>query len=136
MQNNIENAQESKEGIICKECEANRGNAQECDRHGTESLMWKCRYCCSPATFECFSYAHFCKDCHEFPAIKQLMNFDKPLIKGPTPYCAYTGNQYQNTKELWEYTQCKGCNNNGKSCPLGSKHASNPQLLVIARGRF
>ena len=115
--------EEDKEGILCKECEASSGNAETCDRHGTEALMWKCRYCCSPATYECFSYAHFCDNCHEYPAIKELMDFDKPMIKGPTPYCNYAGNQYQNTKELWEYKPCKGCNDGGKSCPLGITHA-------------
>lgn len=51
------------------------------------------------------------------------MDFDKPMIKGPTPYCKYPGNQYVNTKELWEYTPCKGCGDNGRSCPLGVVHA-------------
>jgi hypothetical protein len=115
--------EEDKEGIICKECEAIAGVEESCDRHGTDHLMWKCRYCCSPATYECFSYAHFCHECHEFPAINQLMNFNKPMVTGPLPYCKYTGNQYVNTKELYEYTPCKGCNDNGKSCPLGVVHA-------------
>merc|ERR1719502_149027 len=87
--------EEDKEGIICKECEARNAAVETCDRHGTDHLMWKCRYCCTPATYECFSYAHFCDNCHEYP-----------------------GNQYVNAKELWEYTPCKGCGDNGRSCPL------------------
>lgn len=115
--------EEDREGIICRECEARNAAVETCDRHGTDHLMWKCRYCCTPATYECFGYAHFCNNCHEFPAIKELMNFDKPMVTGPTPYCKYEGNQYVNTKELWEYTPCKGCEDNGKSCPLGVAHA-------------
>jgi hypothetical protein len=46
--------------VICQGCAARTGSVEKCARHGTEGLMWKCRYCCDIATFECFSYAHFC----------------------------------------------------------------------------
>ena len=26
--------------------------------------VWKCRYCCNPATFLCYGNVHFCKSCH------------------------------------------------------------------------
>ena len=28
-------------------------------------LVWKCRYCCRPATHLCYGTVHFCDDCHE-----------------------------------------------------------------------
>ena len=27
--------------------------------------IWKCRYCCNPASFLCYGNMHFCKPCHE-----------------------------------------------------------------------
>ena len=28
-------------------------------------LIWKCRYCCQPATHLCYGNVHFCDDCHD-----------------------------------------------------------------------
>eukprot|EP00980_Cylindrotheca_fusiformis_P003973 scaffold874_cov126-Cylindrotheca_fusiformis.AAC.6 len=29
------------------------------------SILWKCRYCCQPATHVCYGNVHFCNACHE-----------------------------------------------------------------------
>ena len=50
--------------LFCPGCVARHGSIEECKKHGTGDMMWKCRYCCSLASYECFSYAHFCSVCH------------------------------------------------------------------------
>jgi hypothetical protein len=106
--------------VICKSCVSLKGQAQTCEKHGTEHLLYKCRYCCNIATFECFGYGHFCADCHEHPKLGTLMNFKKKVV-GPLPYCSYPGEQYVNKKELGEYPECPGC----EDCPLGVLHPRN-----------
>ena len=46
---------------LCERC-ASVGHV--CAKHGTEHLIWKCKYCCSPATFFCWGTTHFCDSCH------------------------------------------------------------------------
>ena len=46
---------------LCERC-ASVGHV--CAKHGTEHLIWKCNYCCSPATFFCWGTTHFCDSCH------------------------------------------------------------------------
>jgi hypothetical protein len=58
------------EVAICSGCAARKGSIEKCEIHGTTDMMWKCRYCCRIASFECFTYAHFCPDCHESPLIQ------------------------------------------------------------------
>ncbi len=40
---------------------------QDCPKHGTEFLEWKCRFCCSVAVWYCFGTTHFCDKCHQIP---------------------------------------------------------------------
>ena len=47
-----------KEELICSGC---RG----CKQHGSDHLVFKCRYCCSMATYFCFGHSHFCTPCHD-----------------------------------------------------------------------
>jgi ferredoxin len=49
------------------------------------------------------------------------MDFQKKE-EGPTPYCNYPGSQYANKKALGDYDVCPGCDDGGKSCPLGVLH--------------
>eukprot|EP00047_Mylnosiga_fluctuans_P000811 m.202671 g.202671 ORF g.202671 m.202671 type:complete len:4234 (-) comp10109_c2_seq9:387-13088(-) len=50
--------------LICPMCV--EGPAmQECPRHGSDFLEYKCRFCCSVAVFFCFGTTHFCNPCHD-----------------------------------------------------------------------
>lgn len=50
--------------LVCPMCV--EGPAmQECPRHGTDFLEYKCRFCCSVAVFFCFGTTHFCNPCHD-----------------------------------------------------------------------
>ena len=35
-----------------------------CPKHGTEAIEWKCKFCCSVASWFCWGTTHFCDDCH------------------------------------------------------------------------
>jgi hypothetical protein len=35
---------------VCQSCLSQRTQVQACDRHGTQHLTWKCRYCCQVST--------------------------------------------------------------------------------------
>ena len=37
---------------------------QICPKHGSDFMVYKCRYCCSVAVFFCFGTTHFCNQCH------------------------------------------------------------------------
>ena len=36
----------------------------EWNKHGKDHLVYKCRFCCSHASFFCWGETHFCEDCH------------------------------------------------------------------------
>lgn len=37
----------------------------QCTKHGEDFVEYKCRYCCSIATYFCFGDTHFCTSCHD-----------------------------------------------------------------------
>lgn len=48
---------------ICYSCNIKRFNA-DCAAHGRGTIEWKCRYCCSVASWFCFGSTHMCEGCH------------------------------------------------------------------------
>lgn len=40
--------------VVCQNPLAHRGH-----------IIWKCRFCCQPATHVCYGNTHFCSDCHD-----------------------------------------------------------------------
>lgn len=51
--------------LICPGCQVLPPGAKSCDKHGKESLEWKCKYCCGVAVWFCFGTTHFCEPCHQ-----------------------------------------------------------------------
>uniref|UniRef100_A0A7S3LSJ4 RING-type domain-containing protein n=1 Tax=Palpitomonas bilix TaxID=652834 RepID=A0A7S3LSJ4_9EUKA len=52
--------------LICGACSSPDGaRCQAKPPHDEQWLEWKCRYCCSIATFFCFGTTHFCTACHD-----------------------------------------------------------------------
>lgn len=90
--NNQNNGEAFKpEDYVCMKC----SDIKKCVYHGTEGMIFKCRFCCNLSVWFCFGNTHFCDQCHS----KQVGN-----------------RQYAVTKELW--THCQG----GDRCPVGQKH--------------
>ena len=67
----VECADEQQGELIASEdrlCPACSPRAQKICQHPFEHgayHVWKCRYCCNPATFLCYGNVHFCKACHD-----------------------------------------------------------------------
>jgi len=81
--------------LLCPQCCTTEDGC--CSVHGSEYIEWKCKYCCSLATWTCFGGTHMCNGCH-----------DKTLRRG-------------GWGSSWQPTHCAG----PSSCPLGVKHAPN-----------
>ncbi len=88
---------------LCQSCSP---KSQEICRRPFEHRayhVWKCRYCCSPASFVCYGNVHFCKPCHdrknpkleeveEIPCRGASCTFPKPQgqtthSNGPSRHC-------------------------------------------------
>lgn len=67
--------------LVCGGCSAElSGVAASCPRHGGTAIEWRCKFCCSTATWFCFGNTHFCDPCH-----RQVVNTRKlPAVK-PCP---------------------------------------------------
>jgi len=50
--------------LLCGGCSAHQAGSK-CARHGSEFTEWKCRYCCTIASFFCFGTTHMCNACHQ-----------------------------------------------------------------------
>lgn len=67
----VECADEREGELIASEdrlCQSCSPRSQEICQHPFEHgayHVWKCRYCCSPASFLCYGNVHFCKSCHD-----------------------------------------------------------------------
>jgi E3 ubiquitin-protein ligase MYCBP2 len=54
------------EDLMCGSCSAKASGIKGavCTRHDESYIEFKCRFCCSIATFFCFGHTHFCEKCH------------------------------------------------------------------------
>ena len=68
--------------LICLGCNG-------CKIHGPDDMIFKCRFCCSPATWFCFGHTHFCEPCHNMPweivngDNNQYIHYQVPICPGP-----------------------------------------------------
>jgi len=53
------------EDLVCGVCVAETlGGMANCEKHGSDYIEYKCRFCCSTAQWFCFGTTHFCEPCH------------------------------------------------------------------------
>ncbi|KAH7424102.1 hypothetical protein KP509_12G090100 [Ceratopteris richardii] len=51
--------------LVCGGCSAAADPNMICSKgHGTKYIEFKCKFCCSLATYFCFGRTHFCSNCH------------------------------------------------------------------------
>lgn len=105
---------------VCASCRGLSGLGKPCEKHGKEALVWKCRYGCHLATYECFNYLHVCNPCHNNDILCKMMDFNVRVEAGHPRRGGVPGDErvYSNKKDIWEYDQCPG----PESCPLGCAH--------------
>uniref|UniRef100_A0A7S4II00 RING-type domain-containing protein n=1 Tax=Vannella robusta TaxID=1487602 RepID=A0A7S4II00_9EUKA len=89
------------EELVCGGC---RGS---CEIHGSEQMVYKCRFCCSVASYFCFGHTHFCPECHA------------------KPWDIVSQNNYQFI--VGNLKACEGPD----TCPLGVEHPPNGEEFVL-----
>mmetsp|Transcript_44886 Transcript_44886/g.71641 ORF Transcript_44886/g.71641 Transcript_44886/m.71641 type:complete len:505 (+) Transcript_44886:74-1588(+) len=50
--------------FICPNCTSILLQIEGCQEHGSVNTLYKCNFCCTPATFFCWGTTHFCESCH------------------------------------------------------------------------
>lgn len=55
---------------LCSGCSELPPGVTACAKHGKDSLVYKCKYCCSESVWFCWGTTHFCEPCH----IEQVKN--------------------------------------------------------------
>jgi len=95
------------EEMICLNCMVQAG-AHECTRHGNQFMEYKCRFCCSIATWYCSGSSHYCEKCHD------RMDRGDDLTK----------------KRPEQLPRCRG----RLTCPLELDHAENGKEFLIGCG--
>ena len=56
---------DGRDELMCGSCSAKAcGKEASCPLHSDQYVEFKCRFCCSIATFFCFGHTHFCEKCH------------------------------------------------------------------------
>jgi len=89
--------------FVCSPCS---GIGQEkCKIHGKDYMVYKCKFCCSVATYFCWGNTHFCVECH-----KKQENHD-----------------FMTTKPKKDLPQCPGPD----KCPLAIIHPANGEEFSI-----
>eukprot|EP01017_Pseudomicrothorax_dubius_P036172 TRINITY_DN5154_c0_g4_i1.p1 TRINITY_DN5154_c0_g4~~TRINITY_DN5154_c0_g4_i1.p1 ORF type:complete len:386 (+),score=45.62 TRINITY_DN5154_c0_g4_i1:211-1368(+) len=53
------------EELVCSNCCDVGVHVQNCQTHGKDYIEFKCRFCCSVATWFCWGTTHFCEPCHK-----------------------------------------------------------------------
>jgi E3 ubiquitin-protein ligase MYCBP2 len=86
------------EHLVCGSC-AGGAAASICAKHGKDYIDYKCRFCCSIASWYCWGTTHFCESCHT-----KQMNGD-----------------YVSRKPKSQLVKCKGAS----ACPLKIDHPAN-----------
>lgn len=89
--------------LMCGGCSAAASGHAKCKKgHGKEYIEFKCRYCCSMATYFCFGKTHFCDTCHnQRPDLRK--DSALPKCKGAR-YCPLRVDHAPNGQEC-----CLGC---------------------------
>ena len=108
--------------LVCLDCSGLAKNA--CVKRGhRDYVVWKCRFCCSIATWYCWGSTHFCEKCHA-----KCWSLKKLLDSGEVGKFSKVNKQ----------PRCKGCEGKrgvgtcASECALGVNHP--PQGVEFAIG--
>jgi len=89
------------EELLCSSCR------NHCEIHGDDHMIYKCRFCCTVASYFCFGHTHFCESCHA-NAFELLQGSNQGYLKH-------------------EVAQCSGSD----LCPLKIDHPPNGEEFAI-----
>jgi len=100
--------QQVPEELICPNCTARKSGqfgSKNCSLHNADFTEYKCKFCCSVASFFCWGTTHFCESCHK----------------------KHNSGDYMNDKKAHQLQQCAG----PAQCPLGIKHPPNGTEFIL-----
>lgn len=63
--------------FICLRCQRQFLNV-DCPKHGNKTMVYKCFFCCNPASAFCWGRVYFCSECHKNP---------RNAMRPPFPKC-------------------------------------------------
>jgi len=76
------------EELVCAKCSGQGLALENCAKHGTEFVEFKCKFCCSVAQWFCWGSTHFCDTCHQKQVngdyVSKKAKSDLPKCKGKT----------------------------------------------------
>ncbi|ETO26415.1 hypothetical protein RFI_10722, partial [Reticulomyxa filosa] len=98
--------------FICPACSGI--GLDSCSVHGRDYMIYKCRFCCSVASYFCWGTTHFCPDCHKLSALFG-------------DYRRQENHDYMTTKTKENLPQCEGPD----KCPLGLEHPANGEEFSL-----
>ena len=105
------------ESQICISCSGVTSESCNNDAHRDDNAwVFKCRFCCRPATWFCWGKCHFCNDCHA-KWNKGKLSFRTP--KHELPQCS------QNAAAIVRLCGPVAGKKKWAPCPLGIKHGIN-----------
>jgi hypothetical protein len=77
------------EDLVCGKCAAVSVGAgvQNCPKHGTDYIEFKCKFCCSVSQWFCWGNTHFCEPCHKKQVngdyVSRKKKSELPQCRGP-----------------------------------------------------
>eukprot|EP01119_Soliformovum_irregulare_P019714 TRINITY_DN6305_c0_g1_i2.p1 TRINITY_DN6305_c0_g1~~TRINITY_DN6305_c0_g1_i2.p1 ORF type:complete len:418 (+),score=94.64 TRINITY_DN6305_c0_g1_i2:1097-2350(+) len=69
---------DSKE-LVCGGC-SGRDLTDDCPKHGNQFIEYKCKFCCSVASWYCWGNTHFCDACHKRQLNREYLNRIPPNL--------------------------------------------------------
>ncbi len=98
--------------LLCGKCSSPAGGATTCPKHGPSGIQYKCRFCCSPATWFCWGTTRFCESCHK----RQVQEYITRCTVLDLPQCAMA----------LEYERERNDNKNIKEALIRRQQMQNP----------
>jgi E3 ubiquitin-protein ligase MYCBP2 len=97
--------------LLCATCNP-VVSQEQCPKHGTEFIDFKCRFCCGVSVWFCFGTTHFCEPCHN----NHSLLTSRPVADHPAcPAVCLRSPLGQRESNLPQHIQ-------GADCPLGRAH--------------
>lgn len=103
--------------LVCPRCSL--VDVQECPQHGKEWIAFKCRFCCTLATYTCWGNTHFCANCHAPAVWKTLVKYKSGANIKREPSGKNTDSRYEDGSTAVEYITCPAhISGKVEDCPL------------------
>eukprot|EP00984_Skeletonema_dohrnii_P028748 scaffold18842_cov78-Skeletonema_dohrnii-CCMP3373.AAC.1 len=136
----VECADEQQGELIASEdrlCQACSPRTHEICQHPFEHgayHVWKCRYCCNPATFLCYGNVHFCKPCHaRNPNVQAIPCVGGACCTFPKPK-GQTTHSNGSSRECEQLYYCAWCDSSSSDAFAQNERTGSRNFIVNPSG--